>query len=120
MTRNLFKAPINEFFERVPIGRILNRYSEDMTIADNQLPQIMEVFSVILMFVFSVLLVLISVSRTWLLPIVAVYITCYFILAQLHRSSNRKLILIERNTKSKALSYFSEILLGLPIIRTFK
>jgi len=35
MTRNLFKAPINEFFERVPIGRILNRYSEDMTIADN-------------------------------------------------------------------------------------
>jgi ABC-type multidrug transport system fused ATPase/permease subunit len=38
MTRNLFRAPINEFFERVPIGRILNRYSEDMTIADNQLP----------------------------------------------------------------------------------
>jgi len=81
MTMNLFRAPINEFFERVPIGRILNRYSEDMTIADNQLPMAMEVFSVILMFIFSVLLVLIEVSRTWLLPIIFIYIVYYLILA---------------------------------------
>jgi len=81
MTLNLFRAPINEFFERVPIGRILNRYSEDMTIADNQLPQVMEVFSVIIMFIFSVLLVLIGISKTWLLPIIFIFVVYYLILA---------------------------------------
>ena len=30
MFQALLKAPINNFFERVPVGRILNRFSEDM------------------------------------------------------------------------------------------
>lgn len=33
MTRLLF-APLNEFFERIPIGRILNRLSKDVQVID--------------------------------------------------------------------------------------
>ena len=35
MFESLLMAPINNFFERVPVGRILNRFSEDMNICDN-------------------------------------------------------------------------------------
>ncbi len=34
MSLSLLYAPINEFFDRVPIGRILNRLSKDLAVVD--------------------------------------------------------------------------------------
>ena len=119
MTKNLFNAPINEFFERIPIGRILNRYSEDMTIADNMMPQVMEIYTLVILITIGLSLALIQVSRLWILPIMIVYFVYYKILVDMYSISNRSLILIERDAKSKALSSFAEILQGLPIIRCF-
>lgn len=31
-------APLNEFFERIPSGRILNRLSKDIGIIDSEMP----------------------------------------------------------------------------------
>lgn len=38
MMSRLLKAPINKFFQRVPVGRILNRFSEDMNTCDLSIP----------------------------------------------------------------------------------
>jgi len=38
MISRLLKAPINKFFERIPVGRILNRFSEDMNTCDLSIP----------------------------------------------------------------------------------
>lgn len=38
MIRSLIFAPINMFFDRVPIGRILNRLSKDLSLVDNDFP----------------------------------------------------------------------------------
>lgn len=34
MSLNLLYAPINEFFERIPLGRIYNRLSKDLAVMD--------------------------------------------------------------------------------------
>jgi hypothetical protein len=38
MMRSLFLSSLNEFFERVPTGRILNRLSKDLTVVDGDIP----------------------------------------------------------------------------------
>ncbi len=34
MLNSIMRAPINLFFDRVPIGRILNRFSKDLNVTD--------------------------------------------------------------------------------------
>ena len=34
MIKGLLKAPINNFYDRIPIGRILNRFSDDLNVCD--------------------------------------------------------------------------------------
>jgi ABC-type multidrug transport system fused ATPase/permease subunit len=89
MTKNLFHAPINEFFERVPIGRILNRYSEDMTIADNMMPQVMEIYTLMGLLTVGIILALVQISKYWIIPLVLVYLTYYAILLDMYGKSNR-------------------------------
>ena len=38
MMRSLFLSSLNEFFERVPTGRILNRLSKDLAVVDGEIP----------------------------------------------------------------------------------
>lgn len=38
MLQRVFKSPM-EFFDRTPVGRILSRFSKDVEVVDNQLPQ---------------------------------------------------------------------------------
>jgi len=38
MIGRLLYAPINRFFERIPVGRILNRFSEDLNTCDLNIP----------------------------------------------------------------------------------
>lgn len=39
MFQRIIRAPLNLFFDRVPIGRLLNRFSKDLTVIDSQLVQ---------------------------------------------------------------------------------
>lgn len=38
MIYSLLFAPINMFYDRVPLGRILNRLSKDLSLVDNDFP----------------------------------------------------------------------------------
>ncbi len=38
MMGSLLNAPINKIFERIPVGRILNRFTEDINTCDLSLP----------------------------------------------------------------------------------
>lgn len=37
MLKSVIRAPINHFFDRVPLGRILNRFSKDLNVVDTQI-----------------------------------------------------------------------------------
>lgn len=37
MTACLLYAPLNEFFERIPLGRILNRFTKDQGCIDEEI-----------------------------------------------------------------------------------
>ena len=37
MFQSVLRAPINSFFDRVPVGRLLNRFSKDLTMVDTYL-----------------------------------------------------------------------------------
>jgi ABC-type multidrug transport system fused ATPase/permease subunit len=49
MISNLLFSPLNEFFDRVPLGRILNRLSKDLNSVDTK---ILNTFTNFLVFMF--------------------------------------------------------------------
>jgi len=52
MFDRIIRAPVNLFFDRVPIGRLLNRFSKDLTVIDTYLVQS---FNAVLLYVFILL-----------------------------------------------------------------
>ena len=38
LTSKLLKAPISKFYDKVPLGKILSRYSQDMAVCDTEIP----------------------------------------------------------------------------------
>ena len=80
MISNLLFSSLNEFFDRVPLGRILNRLSKDLNAVDSNFPS---VFGNVLVFSFLLLgniIVIVYCSVVWvLIPILIYLISCYYL-----------------------------------------
>ncbi|XP_012273062.1 ATP-binding cassette sub-family C member Sur [Orussus abietinus] len=114
----ILKAPLT-FFERTPIGRILNRFSADMAIVDKKIStSILRLTSFILL-CGSAILVNIVISCWFLLAAVP---TCYvyYFLQKLYRKSARELQRLDGSTRGPVGAHFSETLAGLTTIRATK
>ena len=49
MVACLLYAPLNEFFERIPLGRILNRFTKDIACIDEEIYWALDYFSLAIM-----------------------------------------------------------------------
>ncbi|XP_059614039.1 multidrug resistance-associated protein 1-like [Phlebotomus argentipes] len=106
------------FFDTTPLGRIMNRFSKDVDIADNILP--MSIRSWILM-VFSVVFIFVVISITtpiFMSVIIPIGIFYYFI-QTFYVATSRQLKRIESVTRSPIYSHFGESLTGQPTIRAY-
>lgn len=70
MIKRLLAAPINKFFERIPVGRILNRFSEDMNTCDLSIPFILGSNVVNFYFVLGMSLLLSYLSNWIMTPFI--------------------------------------------------
>ena len=74
MFSKIIRAPVNFFFDRVPIGRVLNRLNADLSVLDNS---IASSFDFLIAYVFSLvadIIVCLFMGSYWIFPLILVFI----------------------------------------------
>ncbi|ETV63576.1 hypothetical protein H257_19497, partial [Aphanomyces astaci] len=117
MTNALLRAPMR-FFDTNPIGRILNRYSNDIDTVDSSIPfNVSASMAVAFMALFS-FGTTIWVLQWWglaLLPLIYLY----FVLGGYYVEPAREMERVNKTTKSPLLNLISESIEGALVIRAF-
>lgn len=119
MAMTLLHASITSFFDRVPVGRILNRFSKDFDVIDVFLALGVSYF-VLCVFMLLGDFFIALYSSSWILTIfVFVFMGVSFWYQEIYMNTNREVNRLESITKSPVIQMISETLGGMTIIRAF-
>ncbi|TMW62283.1 hypothetical protein Poli38472_009776 [Pythium oligandrum] len=117
--RRVLSAPVNRYFDITPVGRILNRFSNDLDQVDSNLPvQYQQLFQAIVVFVGC--LAVCALASFWValsyIPMLVVFVVTglYF------KKTSREIKRLEGVTRTPVFNLFGETFNGLPTIRAFK
>ena len=134
MLKSIIRAPINLFFDRVPIGRILNRFSKDLDITDKTLGFSFYSFLTDFFCLVGDVVICMYGSSFYLFPLVVFFVSVSYQLQKRYQTLNRELVrlgktifekngnfihLIESISKSPVLSHYSQSINGLTTIRGY-
>ena len=116
MVAAVLQAPV-VFFDSNPVGRIMNRFSKDISCMDDVLPKtfLRAIQRTLLMFT-SILLP--TVINPWLLFAVMPIAVLAGLVSRYYLKTSRELKRLESINRSPVYSHFSETLDGLETIRT--
>ncbi|KAM9315294.1 ATP-binding cassette sub-family C member 10 isoform 2-T2 [Pholidichthys leucotaenia] len=111
----VLKATVT-FFDTTPMGRILNRFSSDLSNVDDSLPFIL---NILLANIFGLLgiMVMMTYSLPWILLPLLPLALLYYRTQHFYRHTSRELKRLYSLTLSPVYSHFSETLTGLGTIR---
>ncbi|XP_069746450.1 ATP-binding cassette sub-family C member 4 isoform X3 [Narcine bancroftii] len=118
MFTSIIRAPVL-FFDRNPIGRILNRFSKDIGHLDDLLPYTFMDFLQVFLQILGVVVVAVSIIPWILIPITPLVII-FFFLRRYFLETSRDIKRMETTTRSPAFSHLSSSLQGLWTIRATK
>lgn len=107
MLSNLLFSPLNEFFDRVPLGRILNRLSKDLNTVDANLLVILANYMVFLFFLITNVVVIVYCTKVWVLFPILAFLIGILLLKNYYMKPNKELVRLEGITKSPIVSCFS-------------
>ncbi|KAF4318411.1 hypothetical protein BBO99_00002840 [Phytophthora kernoviae] len=107
------------FFDTTPVGRILNRFSNDMNTIDQKLNNAIVQFITMLLALLSMLVIQSSTAPVLLLLLIPVFI-CYVAYQRFYGKSCRELQRLDNISKSPVYAHFTQTLNGLVTIRTFQ
>jgi ABC-type multidrug transport system fused ATPase/permease subunit len=119
MISNLLFSSLNEFFDRVPLGRILNRLSKDMNAVDSNFPSVSGNVLVFMFFLLGNTIIVVYCSTIWVLFPILIYMICCYFLKNYYMKPQRELVRLESISKSPIISCFTEILNGVATIRAY-
>ncbi|CAO1396998.1 unnamed protein product [Diamesa serratosioi] len=106
------------FFQSTPFGRIMNRFSFDMSIIDKKIATTSQrLLQFILLCSCAVLIN--TVINKWFILLTIPIFAIYYGVQKFYRASSRELQRIESITSSPIISHFSETILGLTTIRAY-
>ena len=107
------------FFDTTPLGRILNRFSSDIEVIDNELGSAMaQVFSS-LMNVIGALIAIVAATNGLFAPVAIPIILVYYYFSKYYRKTSTELKRLESVSKSPIFALFSEALTGASTIRAY-
>ncbi|KAJ6635068.1 Multidrug resistance-associated protein 1 [Pseudolycoriella hygida] len=106
------------FFDTTPSGRILNRFSNDINIIDNELPRNMQLW-LIMSFNVVAILVVISYSTPWFLVVVVPITATYYFIQVFFVATLRQLKRLQSITLSPIYNHFRETINGQSSIRAY-
>ncbi|KAG0083144.1 hypothetical protein BGZ92_011054 [Podila epicladia] len=121
MHDNAFVSVLNSpmsFFDTTPLGRILNRFSKDLSTIDNTL---MNSFSSLMIAIAGILsmLLLSAVLLPGMAPVVVILTLAYYYGAVFYQATSREMKRLDSNLRSHLFSYFSEMLTGLGTLKAY-
>ena len=112
----ILQAPVL-FFDSNPVGRILNRFSNDIGCVDEMLPKTFLAAMQMLLMIFVQILVTVA-TNVWLIFLVVPISVLVVFLSNYYLKTARELKRLESISRSPVLAHFSESLRGLDTIRT--
>ncbi|TIC23626.1 hypothetical protein E3Q12_01940 [Wallemia mellicola] len=118
MFHAVMRAPLG-YFERTPVGVILNRFSRDVQVIDEVLVRVISGFFRTLIVVISIVIVIGGALPPFLLMIIPLSIFYQWIM-KLYLSTSREIKRLDAVSRSPIFSWFQESLGGLPTIRAFR
>lgn len=124
-SNNIFKQVLQRilraqlrFFDKTPLGRIMNRFSKDIESVDQELTPFAEGTFAFLIACVSILLLITFITPGFL--IFAFLISyCYYLVGTFYLSLSRELKRFDSITKSPIHQHFSESLTGVSTIRAY-
>ncbi|CAD8163791.1 unnamed protein product [Paramecium octaurelia] len=120
MMNCLMYAPQCSFFERVPLGRIMNRLTKDINQLDTEIyMNISWLYTKVSQLASHIFLNVYASTYLMLFPISIFFGICMKI-QRVYTKASRELQRLELMSKSPILSYFSETLTGLTTIRSYQ
>ncbi|OQR89263.1 ATP-binding Cassette (ABC) Superfamily, partial [Achlya hypogyna] len=117
MTKALLKAPMS-FFDTNPLGRILNRYSGDVTTVDTQIADTLSSFLAMVFMAAFALGTTVVVIRSLGLLIVPLLLV-YLYVGQVYVQPAREMERVNKTTRSPMINLISECIEGALVIRAF-
>jgi ABC-type multidrug transport system fused ATPase/permease subunit len=118
MLNKVFNAPINLYFDVTPIGRILNKFSKDLTGIEREFGWEIGNFLAMIYQALAIIIVAVIVVK-WILVLLPVLIVIGYKLYVNSILAFRETTRLESLTKSPLLSNFGETFMGTSTIRTF-
>ena len=115
MMMSVVKAPLF-YFDKTPVGRILNRFSKDIGSMDDVLPAQFLAAVEVCLFSFSTILLPVA-ANFWLLFVVSPLVLIAVYYGRYYLKSSREIKRLEAITCSPVYSHISETIAGLEIIR---
>ena len=118
MLKRIYNAPVNTYFDVTPSGLILNRFSKDLQVSENALPnsitkQTVNIVSIAFSFAFA------SYNVIWVLLFIPVMILlCYRLLSK-YKLSLKETSRLESISSSPILTNISESISGTSTIRAY-
>lgn len=121
MSFGLLYSKIEEFIERVPIGRILNRFSEDVEVIDTSLTVAFSMLYIFFAFsITSMIIIAVSAGSYYLFIPSAVFFVISFNVRQGYMNAKREILRMKRITKSPITSLLAQSLHGMIEIRALR
>ena len=116
MVLAVLQAPVL-FFDTNPVGRVMNRFSKDISCLDELLPKAFLMSMQLVLLMFSGVLIPI-VTNPWLLTVIAPLTLLVLYISRYYLKTSRDLKRLESSCRSPVFSHISETLNGLDTIRT--
>ncbi|XP_065757876.1 ATP-binding cassette sub-family C member 4-like [Muntiacus reevesi] len=118
MLETILRSPVL-FFNRNPIGRILNRFFKDIGHMDDLLPLIFQDFIQTFLLVIGVVVVMVATIPWTAIPVIPLGII-FFFLQRYFLETSRDVKRLECTTRSPVFSHLASSLRGLWTIRAYK
>jgi ATP-binding cassette, subfamily C (CFTR/MRP), member 5 len=118
MLKRIMRAPMS-FFDTTPMGRILNRFAQDMDQVDQRVGEALtQLFALVATSIGNI--VLIAVALPWFLIALVPLSIGYFVLQQVYAATYRELRRLGSTSLSFVLSTAAETLTGLSTVRAYR
>ena len=117
MLVRILRSPMS-FFDTTPLGRILNRFSKDIDIVDNQIPMNMRMLFTTSLNVLGTLFVIVFAMPLFIVVILPVAIIYYYV-QKFYVATARQVKRMESVTRSPIYTHFGETISGASTIRAY-
>ncbi|XP_037038028.1 ATP-binding cassette sub-family C member Sur isoform X2 [Bradysia coprophila] len=117
LLNGVMKQSLN-FFQTTPLGRVMNRFSNDITVIDKKINTTSQRLLQFTLLCLSAVLIN-AIITPWFILLTLPICFVYYMVQRFYRSSSRELQRIESITSSPIISHFSETIEGVATIRAY-